>query len=87
MKSSGQWNDAGKQMSVGPTQGVTNAIGAASAGQTYISPSGNAIPNYSPANANMTDASTGLPVTGKPAPYAIASLANGKTLYSDGSIR
>lgn len=87
MRSAGQWNDSGKPMSVGPQQGVTNAINAAAAGQTYVSPSGNAIPNYSPANANMTDASTGLPVVGKPSVYAIASLANGKTLYSDGSVR
>jgi len=87
MKSGGQWNDAGKQMSVGPQQGVTNAINAASAGQTYISPSGNAIPNYSPANANMTDASTGLPVVGKAAPYPIAQMADGRVRYSDGSIR
>lgn len=87
MRSSGQWNDSGKPMSVGPQQGVTNAINAAASGQTYVSPSGNAIPNYSPANANMTDASTGLPVVGKPSVYAIASLANGKTLYSDGSVR
>ena len=52
-------------MSVGPRQGVTNSIRAAAAGETYISPSGNAIPNYTPANANMTDASTGLPVVGR----------------------
>jgi len=87
MKANNQWNDAGKQMSVGPQQGVSNAINASASGQTYTSPSGNAIPNYTPANANMSDASTGLPVVGRSAPYAIASLANGKTLYSDGSIR
>ena len=63
MRRSG-FNDAGRQMSVGPQQGVTNAIRAAAAGQTYISPSGNEIKNYTPANANMTDASTGLPVVG-----------------------
>jgi len=58
----GAYDDSGRQMSVGPRQGVTNAIRAAAAGQTYVSPSGNRIPNYTPAGANMTDASTGLPV-------------------------
>lgn len=87
MKQAGQWNDAGKQMSVGPQQAVSNAINAASAGATYVSPSGNQIPNYTPASANMTDASTGLPVTGKVAPYPIATMADGRTKYSDGSIR
>lgn len=58
------YNDYGRQMSVGPQQGVTNAINAAARGQTYVSPSGNRIYNYTPANANMTDAGTGLPVYG-----------------------
>ena len=58
------YNDFGRQMSVGPQQGVTNAIRAAGAGYNYISPSGGLIHNYSPANANMSDASTGLPVRG-----------------------
>lgn len=62
--SSNPYNDYGKQMSVGPTQGVTNAIRAAGKGYTYVAPSGNVIHNYTPANANMSDASTGLPVRG-----------------------
>lgn len=87
LRRSNQWNDAGKQMSVGPQQAVSNAINAARAGATYVSPSGNQIPNYTPASANMTDASTGLPVTGKVAPYPIATMADGRIKYSDGSIR
>lgn len=59
-----RFDDTGRQMSVGPQQGVTNAIRAASRGENYISPSGNVIYNYTPADANMTDASTGLPVRG-----------------------
>lgn len=66
-QASNPYNQSGYQMSVGPQQGVTNAINAAAAGQKYTSPSGNYIPPYSPAGANMTDASTGLPVVGKPA--------------------
>lgn len=81
------YNDTGKQMSVGPQQGVSNAITAASQGYTYVSPSGNRIPNYTPANANMTDASTGLPVYRAPSAYPIASMADGRIRYSDGSIR
>jgi len=81
------WNYTGSQMSVGSQQGVSNAINAAASGNQYVSPSGNTIPNYTPANANMTDASTGLPVVGKPAPYPIATMADGRKRYSDGSIR
>ena len=81
------WNYTGSQMSVGPQQGASNAIAAASQGKQYVAPSGNAIPNYSPAGANMTDASTGLPVVGRQAPYPIARMADGRTRYSDGSIR
>ena len=57
-----RFNDQGVPMSVGRRQGATNAIRAASEGKSYISPSGNVIRNFTPANANMTDASTGLPV-------------------------
>ena len=81
------WNHTSSQMSVGPQQGTSNAITAASQGRQYVAPSGNAIPNYTPAKANMTDASTGLPVVGRQAPYAIARMADGRTRYSDGSIR
>lgn len=81
------WNYTGSQMSVGPQQGASNAIAAASQGKQYVAPSGNAIPNYSQAGANMTDASTGLPVVGRQAPYPIARMADGRTRYSDGSIR
>lgn len=43
---------------------VDDSIMAAGQGKKYYSSSGNVIPNYSPANANMTDAGTGLPVYG-----------------------
>lgn len=72
----GAYNDTGRQMSVGPQQGVTNAIRAASQGQTYVSPSGNKIHNYTPANANMSDASTGLPVYGGPVRSASRPASN-----------
>ncbi len=60
-----RFDDTGKQMSVGPEQGVINSIRAAAAGDIYKSPSGNLIPNFTPENANMTGASTGLPVVGQ----------------------
>lgn len=41
---------------------VTTAITAASQGKPYYSNTGNRILNYTPANANMSDAGTGLPV-------------------------
>jgi hypothetical protein len=78
---------SGKQMSVDPKQVVNQSIQAASQGYQYVSPSGNVIPNYTPANANMTDASTGLPVVANNAPYPIMTMADGRIKYSDGSIR
>lgn len=81
------WNNAGQQMSVGQQQGVSNAVNAASSGNQYVSPSGNVVQNYTPSQANMTDASTGLPVVANNAPYPIQQMADGRIKYSDGSIR
>jgi hypothetical protein len=75
------------QASISPSGAVNTAINAAASGQTAITQSGNALPNYSPIGANMSDASTGLPVTGQQAPYPIASMPDGRVRYSDGSIR
>lgn len=78
---------SGQQMSVDPNQAVNTAITAASQGQQYVSPAGNVISNYTPVNANMSDASTGLPVVANNAPYPIQQMADGRIKYSDGSIR
>ena len=43
---------------------VSDAVMAAGQGKAYYSNTGNRIYNYTPANANMTDAGTGLPVYG-----------------------
>ncbi len=66
---------------------VSNAISAAAEGKKYISNTGNIIPNYTPAKANMTDRGTGLPVVAKNTPYPVMSMADGRVKYSDGSIR
>lgn len=62
--SSPSYNFAGQPVSMTPQYAVDTAIKAAGTGQTMITRAGNPLPNYTPANANMTDASTGLPVVG-----------------------
>lgn len=85
-------NEASQNSSQDPKQvqanAVSDAILAASQGKAYISNTGNKIPNYTPARANMTDAGTGLPVVANNnKPYPIATMKDGRTKYSDGSIR
>lgn len=56
-------SDAAKrQIAEAQRSPVNQAVVAASQGKQLVSPSGNVIRNYSPANANMSDAYTGLPV-------------------------
>lgn len=81
----GKFDDSGRQMSVGPQMGVTNAIRAGAEGKVYISPSGNPIYNYTPGNANATDVSTGLPFYSAP-PKSVKSnniFSKAKSLFDN----